>query len=165
MTEASNTRKEEDHIERALSRLPRMREGDDLEELVSLVETKLRMDNVPEVRWKGALLECLSPKSMALAQDVLDIDDSTFWDVKRRLLDCSGLTAPMAGELLFNLSKPTFSGSDVASPLRKLCRWVKKAIEGAVTVGEIIEKIVIHRTKAEMSERGKAYIDNRNPQS
>ena len=165
ITEASNTRKEEDHVERALSRLPRMREGDDLEELVSLVETKLRMDNVPEVRWKGALLECLSPKSMALAQDVLDIDDSTFWDVKRRLLDCSGLTAPMARELLFNLSKPTFSGSDVALPLRKLCRWVKKAIEGVVTVGEIIEKIVIHRTKAEMSERGKAYIDNRNPQT
>ena len=165
MTEASNTRKEEDRIERALSCLPRMREGDDLEELVSLVETKLRMDNVPEVRWKGALLECLSPKSMALAQDVLDIDDSTFWDVKRRLLDCSGLTTPIAEELLFNLSNPTFSGSDIASPLRKLCRWVKKAIEGAVTVGEIIEKIVIHRTKAEMSERGKAYIDNRNPQT
>ena len=176
MTEASQTRKEEDkadkalkeeeeRVERALSRLPRMREGDDLEELVCHVEAKMKMDNVPVNKWKGALLDCLSPKAMALAHDVLKDHDSSYSDVKKRLLDCSGLTAPMAGEFIFSNNKPTFSGTDVASPLRKIYRWVLKAIEGATTLAEAAEKITLCRVKAEMSESGKAYIDNRNPQT
>jgi len=139
---AAQKRQSESRIDRVIARLPRMSDGDDLEEFVMIVEAELLMEEVPKEQWKTALLGCLTQKAKGLVKDIILDQHSTYQVIKNRLLDCTGLSQSMAGEYLFS-QKQVVMGTDLASSIQTVLRWLDRSAEGACTKREVFEKLAI----------------------
>jgi len=72
-------------------------------------------------------------------------------ELKVRLLECSGLTALKAGQMVFDPKELAIKGAAV------------KIVGNAATADEAIDRVTIHKTQSRMSTKGKQFIDGRNP--
>ena len=118
---AAQIRKEESRVDSAIAKLPRMTDGEDLEEFVTMVESELQMAEIPEEHWKTALLGHLSQKAKGMVADLLLNQHSTYQEIKKHLLDCSGLSQSMAGELVFSRNQ-VLTETDVTSTIQTVLR-------------------------------------------
>ena len=73
--------------------LPKMSQGDDIEQFIILFENILTQEVIPEDKWKQALIHNLPQKARNFVAEMLNDEMSTFQDAKQALLEVTWITA------------------------------------------------------------------------
>ena len=144
---------------------PRMAQGDNAESYLVSLEAALLSSATPEGEWKTILLGHTDQATRHSMMDLLQDPDCSYENIKNRMLAESGLTTITAAD---RFHSPGMGGATKMNPSQltsSLWRWLIKLTEGAKNVGEALEKVLITRARAEMTQEGKSFINLRRPQT
>ena len=144
---------------------PRMKDGDDVGNFVASFEGLLRQERFPRDRWRYALIFSLSQTARDLVAEVIHNEDSTFIEIRQKLQERSGTTATAAAETFFKAGAEVFGKLDPTKLVVTMDRWLNKVAEGATSLKEGLEKIVVARVLTEMTLESKKQFVNDPPTS
>ena len=158
-TEARQTSR----IDRGLSKIQPLREGDDVEDFINSLEAHFQQEDIPAKYWKTALLTAIPPKVKALVRETILVDDCEYRHVVNTLLDCAGLTPMKAADMFLDNSKLKGKYTSPAEPVYKIFKWLEKTCQGAQTVENAIAKLAIAKVRNRMTVLARQFFTTRGP--
>ena len=135
-----------------------MKDTNDPVVFIRYLETALVKVRIPQDQWKDHVQPQITLQAGEKIIEVLENEDSTFEDIKAALTRVDAMSFASTAEALF---KPVNVGEKPVP--RKLADrlkiWVKKLIQEAETVAEIVEKLTVVFLMSKLSQELKEYLD------
>jgi len=139
--------------------LPRMKEGEELEDFIPIFEASLRMYNIPEDTWKPRLTSHLPLKSLVKIEDTLQREGATYDDVVEALRGCTSMSFCSAAEDMCTGERGKIWDMEVRTSLNKLRNLVKTVAIEADSKEEMAECIAVALSRDHLAPSLKQYVD------
>jgi len=139
--------------------LPHMKEGDDIETFIPILEASLRLNEVPCGNWKKQLISQIPLKSLIPIEPVLQSDDSSYQDVVNALMGGSNMTFCSAAEDMCSGERGRLWELDIRSSMTKLKQLVSRVTRDADTKHETVECVVVALMRDWLVYPLKSYVD------
>lgn len=156
---AKQEERTERKTQRALSRLLKMKDSDDIERFCSSFETRLTALKIPEDEWKNALITSLSSKAEETISDLILQEDVTYFSIRDRLLETSGPTTAIATEKFFSLEAANIE--DITVFFNTLVRWTDKMGGTSPEERKVNEKYCILRLQNLCNPEARRFLIDR----
>ncbi len=146
--------------EKLIDKIPPMFESSDVELYLQSLENELIQANIPRGRWKSLLTPRLTPTLKEQIGDLQGNLESTYEDIKARLLDRAGLTPLQAGQQLFNMRPRDVKDMSSSQLIQKVDRLLYRTMRGADTLQDAVDKLCFARIRSLMSVEGQQQVDS-----
>ena len=140
------------------NRLPVMKDHDDIEIFIPQFEAALISMKVPRDEWKGYIHSQVTAEPKEKVMHLLTDEDSTYEDIKRRLLGTASMSFANTAESIF--SPMTLDRTKQGSrKMNQITRWVDKLVQEAESYKEAAQKVAIAYLRSKMIPEFKNYTD------
>ena len=137
------------------TKLPDMRENENIETFITMFEAALRANQIPEGQWKARIHSLLTPRSKIRVQSVIQDPKSSYDDIKEALMGCS-MTFSAAAENLMSGERGHVYNLDHRQCSEKL---VSKVMGSAGTLREAAEQMAVAFMHYNLNPNLKTYVD------
>ena len=140
-------------------KLPDMKEGEEIETFLGMLEAALRASKVPETQWCAKLHAHLNPSTKLKIQDTIQNPEATYNEIKDALLGCSSLTFSAAAETLLSADRGRLLKLPYRQFIEKMTRLIEKVAKEAADEREIYSYIAIAHARSYLNPALKTYTD------
>ena len=141
------------------TKLPEMKEADDMELFIAMFEAALRSNNIPMGQWKNKLHAHLSLIAKTSIQTIIQDNNSTYDEVKEALLGCSALTFSSAAEDLCTEERGRLLNLEPHQTIDKMIRLAGKVASEAEDKQDILNCMGVALTSNWLVPLLKSYVD------
>ena len=141
------------------SKLPKMKEGEQIETFIAMFEAALRAGNIPEDQWCSKLHAHLDPAAKLKVEDVIQADDATYDAIKEALLGCTGLSFSATAETLMTADRGRLLQLPIRQFISKTAKLIEKVTKEAETDKEIYQYLAVAFARHYLNPNLKTYFD------
>ena len=141
------------------SKLPDMKDNEDIDTFIAMFEAALTAGNVPDDQWKAKLHAHLNPKTKLRIQSTIQDSDASYEDIKAALLGCGCMTFSAVAETLLTGDRGKVYNLKHRQCKEKLLRITEKVMTGATSVREAAQCITVALMRQNLVPSLKTYID------
>ena len=136
-----------------------MKDSDDTELFMSLLEAALLSNNIPEDQWKNKLHSQLSMKAKLKIHSVMQDNNSTYKDIKDALLGCTAMSFSSAAEDFCTGERGRLTNLEPRQAIEKMARLAGKIMKEAVDITQALNLIAVAQTRSWLVPPLKTFID------
>jgi len=136
-----------------------MKDGDELEEFISIFDVSLRVNNVPRPLWKQKLITHLPLKSLVKVEETLQLDGTTYDDTVGVLRGCTALSFCSAADDMCTGERGKLWEMDVRPSVAKLRQLIKTVAIEAESKDEMAECIAVSLSRDHLLPALKHNVD------